>query len=373
MYCVQGWDLNVSTDGGETWHWRSQARPSGRATVLSFPPHDPGTLFMAGQGLFVSTDSGAHWTERSSGLPGVALDLKISPADSAHLFAEDKSEEIDDLFRSLDAGRSWERLSASGHSLAFGEGGQVVYAADWDSILRSRDDGRTWKRIVVPFVAPDRGVGGVAAHPVRPETVYALYDSGMGENVPAVYISSDGGASWSGTSLTAHLCDARLFIDHGDGEVVYAVGCTAGETWLSKNSGLTWQACGNTGHPDPYSQWRPHSDSRLAVDAHDPSRIIGAMHGAGVMLSTDACSSWRFGNTGLGSLFVNSVAIDPNNSDTLYAGTDGGAYISFDSGKTWGQVNDGLLGATVVYSIAVDKDSHVYAATPYGIFKLEGK
>jgi hypothetical protein len=26
-----------------------------------------------------------------------------------------------------------------------------------------------------------------------------------------------------------------------------------------------------------------------------------------------------------------------------------------------------------VYSIVVDKDGNVYAATPYGIFKLEGK
>ena len=46
---------------------------------------------------------------------------------------------------------------------------------------------------------------------------------------------------------------------------------------------------------------------------------------------------------------------------------------STDGGQTWGQVNDGLLGATVVYSIAVDKDSNVYAATPYGVFKLEDK
>ena len=36
-------------------------------------------------------------------------------------------------------------------------------------------------------------------------------------------------------------------------------------------------------------------------------------------------------------------------------------------------VNDGLLGATVVYSIAVDKDSNVYATTPNGIFQLERK
>jgi photosystem II stability/assembly factor-like uncharacterized protein len=52
---------------------------------------------------------------------------------------------------------------------------------------------------------------------------------------------------------------------------------------------------------------------------------------------------------------------------------DSGAYVSFDGGKTWVQINNGLLGATVVYSIVVDKDNNVYAATPYGIFKLEGK
>ena len=70
---------------------------------------------------------------------------------------------------------------------------------------------------------------------------------------------------------------------------------------------------------------------------------------------------------------MNSIAFDPDNPDTIYAGTDSGAYISFDGGNTWNQINDGLLGATVVYSIAVDKDSNVYAATPYGVFKLENK
>jgi hypothetical protein len=70
---------------------------------------------------------------------------------------------------------------------------------------------------------------------------------------------------------------------------------------------------------------------------------------------------------------MNSIAFDPNKPDTIYAGTDSGAYVSFDVGQTWGQINDGLLGATVVYSIVVDNDSNVYAATPYGIFKLESK
>ena len=93
----------------------------------------------------------------------------------------------------------------------------------------------------------------------------------------------------------------------------------------------------------------------------------------GIWISTDGCQSWTANNTGIGSLFVNSVAFDPKNPDIVYAGTDGGAYVSFNGGQSWGQVNDGLLGATVVYSIMVDAQSNVYAATPYGIFKLENK
>ena len=111
----------------------------------------------------------------------------------------------------------------------------------------------------------------------------------------------------------------------------------------------------------------------MVVDPRNPDYLILATRGDGVVTSTDGCHSWDSNNTGLGSLFVNTLAFDPNNPDTIYAGTDGGAYISSDSGVTWGQVNEGLLGATVVYSIAIDKDSNVYAATPYGIFKLEGK
>jgi photosystem II stability/assembly factor-like uncharacterized protein len=102
-------------------------------------------------------------------------------------------------------------------------------------------------------------------------------------------------------------------------------------------------------------------------------RLYLATPGQGVLVSTDKCGSWTPSSNGLMNLFVNTLAIDPNNINTVYAGTDGGAYISYDAGATWGQVNDGLLGATVVYSIAVDKDGNVYAATPYGIFTLESK
>ena len=109
----------------------------------------------------------------------------------------------------------------------------------------------------------------------------------------------------------------------------------------------------------------------MAIDPLDGNHVFVIDNGA-LLESHDSCETTEaFGTAPNTSM--NSIAFDLNNPDTIYAGTDGGAYISYDSGQTWGQANDGLLGATVVYSIVVDKDSNVYAATPYGIFKLEQK
>jgi photosystem II stability/assembly factor-like uncharacterized protein len=145
--------------------------------------------------------------------------------------------------------------------------------------------------------------------------------------------------------------------------MIYAIG-TYHQSYATDN-GMTWQNCGE-------DVTASRSDTRLALDLQG-SRLYLATPGQGVLISTDNCGSWQQSNNGLSNLSVNTLAIDPNNLNTIYAGTDGGAYISYDSGATWGQVNDGLLGATVVYSIAVDKDGNVYDAKPYGVFKLENK
>ncbi len=119
------------------------------------------------------------------------------------------------------------------------------------------------------------------------------------------------------------------------------------------------------------NDWASMSRSGLAIDPRNDNKIFLALRGGGIVVSTNGCRFWYSLQSGLGSLFVNSVAIDVNNPDTMYAGTDGGASISINAGNTWNEINDGLLGATVVYSIVVDNDSNVYASTPYGVFKLE--
>ena len=105
----------------------------------------------------------------------------------------------------------------------------------------------------------------------------------------------------------------------------------------------------------------------------DKSRIYLATQGGGILVSRDDCKSGTASNTGLGNLYVNTVAVDPNNPETVYAGTEVGAYVSYDSGQIWGAINDGLVNSTIIYTLIVDRGSNVFAATPFGVFKLEEK
>jgi len=182
---------------------------------------------------------------------------------------------------------------------------------------------------------------------------------------PYIYYSDDHGKTWLGSTGMQDINNTRLFFDHQQGKRVYAIGDV--NFSRSNDAGLTWEDCGSSVFP----LWASISDARAAVDWRDSDRLLVATRGTGIVTSNDGCQSWQTSNAGLGSPFVNTVAIDPNQPDTIYAATDGGAYISTNSGQTWGEINDGLLGATVVYSIVVDKDSNVYASTPYGVFKLE--
>jgi len=211
----------------------------------------------------------------------------------------------------------------------------------------------TWIHYALPSYYGE-GSQSVSANPYIEGFVYDVGD--------LIYYSTDTGVSWQLGEGSEGSWDARLFYKD-QGQTVYAIGRY--HQAYSNDSGKSWQSCGE-------DVTASRSDSRLAIDLQR-SRLYLGTPGQGVMVSTDECQSWQASNEGLSNLFVNTLAINPNNSDIVYAGTDGGAYISYDSGATWGQVNDGLLGATVVYSIAVDPESNVYAATPYGIFKLENK
>ena len=347
-YCGFDQALEETRDGGTTW----RRLRDGGLTAVAISPHDPQSLWVGGEGLVLSGDSGESWTERGGGLGAGHGELGIDPADSAILYLQTTSGW---LYRSSDEGRNWMVIEDQGSGLSFGAPTNALYRAAGERILVSQDNGNTWDSLQAPT-----NLMFVGTNPRRPETLYA-----MGQQCGAqgsIYTSTDSGRTWSENVVNVPCDRTRAFVGSGEGQRVYLVGDV--ELTRSDDGGETWQQCGSGGYHARYG-------SRLTLDPGDDDHLYLATRFTGVMVSEDGCRSWQPSNDGLGSLFVNAIAIDPANPDTLYAGTDGGAYVSFDGGASWAEINDGLLGATVVYSIVVDPQSNVYAATPYGVFKLE--
>jgi photosystem II stability/assembly factor-like uncharacterized protein len=78
---------------------------------------------------------------------------------------------------------------------------------------------------------------------------------------------------------------------------------------------------------------------------------------------------------------VVALAIDPARPDIMYAGTSGGVYKSVDRARTWVKANNGLIPpellpssrALMVNSLVIDpqRPETVYAATLNGLYKTE--
>ncbi|MDA3873367.1 MAG: hypothetical protein PF795_05350 [Kiritimatiellae bacterium] len=100
----------------------------------------------------------------------------------------------------------------------------------------------------------------------------------------------------------------------------------------------------------------------------------------GVYKSEDHGRNWRMINDGLANYAVFSLAVDPNNPETVYAATVGGLCKSIDGGESWQLLPKtkelGIIGKKKksIRSVAVDPSDGnlVYAASPNGkLFKSQ--
>ena len=238
---------------------------------------------------------------------------------------------------------------------------QQAFAATYTGVFRSRDAGRSWE--ICGGRLGSLVVQAIAFSPSfqADRTIFAGATDG------GVYRSSDAGDNWTciatlgGGQAVAALAAAP---GTGGGLTVMAGTLDAG-VFASTDGGREWKAC-NSGLPDL---------SVIAVmlsPAFKDDRTAFAATAKGLHISTDGGSSWRQVWTGRED-GVQYLAISPDFSTdrTVFAGTENqGVLRSLDGGRSWQHANAGLKGVCV-NALAVSpefaRDRVVMAATEEGI------
>jgi photosystem II stability/assembly factor-like uncharacterized protein len=320
--------------------------------VIAISPHDPDTIYVARHGIAVTKDGGLTWTKLNNGLGNTNLDLAaglgiertlfLLPGECKGELTAGKRDITQSLYLSTNGGGTWDFVTEMGCHLIMDANGSTMYRLStnywWTGearmgwLWRSQDGGRSWRRILIP-----QAIETIVAHASQTGHLY-----GFGRD------------TFYKTSINPNFQE-KYYFDSSD----------YGNTWKEQEPPAGTKPCyGST--LQFIDAYRP-----MAIDPSDGNHVFVIDNGT-LLESHDSCDTTELFATPPNTS-VNAIAFDPKTATTVYAGTDLGAYISFDSGRTWNEINDGLSETTVVYSIVVDRDSNVYAATPYGVFKLEGE
>jgi photosystem II stability/assembly factor-like uncharacterized protein len=167
-----------------------------------------------------------------------------------------------------------------------------------------------------------------------------------------IWKSVDGGLHWASASQgTGGASIYTLLADPANPDTLYAGGY--GIVFKTTDGGLTWAQAGQEMDPD-----NAHKINTL-VTASDGTLLAGTEHG-GIYRSTDSGTTWGPANNGLPAIDgieITCMAVDPTNTEIIYAGLNTGAlYKSKSTGGSWVEVtfpNPNPPSGTAIRGIAI--------------------
>jgi len=208
--------LYKTTDGGKTWNLILSKGEYTGANEVHLDPRNPDVVYaslhqrfrnvaalMNGgpeSGIYKSTDGGGTWRELTNGIPPEdkgKIGLSISPVNPDIVYATiELAQRTGGLWRSTDAGASWEKRSDEVYSGTGPHYYQEIFASPFDAdtvyqvapnLYKSVDGGKTMQPLKNSYVHTD--YHAVAFNPDDPDYLLVGNDGG-------VYESFDAGEHW---------------------------------------------------------------------------------------------------------------------------------------------------------------------------------
>ncbi len=419
-----------SGDSGQTWTRVTGSAPNtlppagqvGRVAI-ALAPSNPSAVFVgigellgassaAGSGVYGSVDAGKNWTLLAQ--PGYDPNwyentVAVSPANASLLIGGGSP-----LSLSLDAGMTWapepSYIHPDQHAVVFSADGSIVYIGNDGGVYSTTDTANpeaAWADLnatlgVTQFYpgislnpanigvaiggTQDNGTliysgaliwnwvncgdgGATAIDPANPMNIYIACITG-----PAVTKSTDGGATNQSMSVGFDTTEGfpwppYIAIDPTNPVNLYYTGSK--RIYQTTNAAVSWQAISGdltNGQGAP---------SVVAIAPSDSNTVYAGTQGGLLQVTRNALSTsgvtWTNRTAGLPQRYITAVAVDPSNPSLAYVTVSGfgsgHVFMTPDGGATWLDIS-GNLPDSPANDLALDPDldGTIYAGTDAGLF-----
>ena len=339
-----------SVNGGTTYKPVFDKQPVQSIGAVTIDPKNPKVVWVGtgeawtrnsvsvGDGVYKSTDGGDNWT--NVGLKDSERIAKIlvdpTQTDTVYVCAPGKLWSDSDergVYRTTDGGKTWTKI-LKGANLSTGcsmmsmdaSNPKTLFAAMWDfrrrgwtfrsggetpaspsasGLFKSTDGGATWTDLDEKSAQglPPKPWGrlAVSVAPSKPNVVYAFVETVMPRD--GLYRSDDGGKTWAALDRSQNMI------------------------------------------------WRPFYFANLIVDPKDENKIYKP--DLSLIVSNDGGRSFSNISGGAHGDF-HDVWVNPDNTDHLIVGDDGGLWYSYDGGNKWWKAQN--LPVSQFYHVSLDME-----------------
>lgn len=391
-------------------------------------PTDPNTVFVAGLDIYKTTDGGNTWAQVSFWIGQNPDNLPYVHADH-HVFAFDRSTNPPTIYngsdggiaRTRDLGTSWEILNRdlgvtqfyyldvhptnpsimlggaqdNGTPTSFdgnrnnwfdittGDGGPAhfdynnpttfyasVYSVNMTRYFNIDFNAGTGQSKKIGFT---NGSNGITQADVDGAAFFAPYE--ISPNNPNTLVlgtnrllkTTNQGDSWTAISSAISVPIVAVAIAAGSDNIIWLATRNA-QIFKTENGGQNYTDVTGANLPNRFI-------TDIEFDPSNTNTVYLTYSGYGsphVFKSTNAGGSWTDITKNLPDVPVNTVQVHPQQSNTLFLGTDIGVFRSEDGGQIWQPYNNGLPTVQVVALVLNTNLNKIFAGTHgRGVYSAE--
>lgn len=365
LYLATNIGLYKTTNAAESW----QLIQNTNIREVALHPSNPDIVYAVSNRFYRSEDGGNSFQQINEGLPPASevnrYSLTVSPAAPDHVYllaGDDETSGFRGLYRSTDAGFTFEERADSPNIMGYSSSGNSSGGQSWFDIALAANPGNG-ERIVTGGINVWRSnTGGITYSPLS----HWVYPSDIGYTHAdihflryfddrlycgsdgGIFISTDEGANWTDLSEGLQITQTyRMAFSEQEPYRILAGTQDNGTNFL--NNGTFEHILGGDGNG-------------AAVNSENPNIVYAAYPNGNITKSTDGGLNFSgiTGDVEENGAWVTPFMLDPSDQNTLYAGFQ--SIWKYNESNGWENIGSFGGGTFRALAVAASDNNYIYAS-----------